>query len=108
MIKEHTIYTEFFQSSICSLVHSFNHIVKVLVTETWFGLVAGCINRLQLVTTNNYNTVPDFHSINTPRQSSESIPTCLHSPFPGNGSRHRNYHRLTFQISLHRASLNYS
>jgi hypothetical protein len=68
---------------------------RALVTEARFRLVIGLINRLQLVTTNNYNTVPDFHSTSTPRQSSESIPTCLHYPFPGNGSQHRNYHRLT-------------
>jgi hypothetical protein len=34
----------------------------VLVTETGFGLVIGFINRVQLVTTNNYNTVPFLHS----------------------------------------------
>jgi hypothetical protein len=52
---------------------------RVLVTEMGFGLVIGFINRLQLVTTstNNYNTVTDFHSTSTPRQSSESISTCL-------------------------------
>jgi hypothetical protein len=33
---------------------------RVLVTETGFGLVIGFISRLQLVTTNNYNTVPDL------------------------------------------------
>jgi hypothetical protein len=58
----------------------------------------GFINRLQLVTTNNYNTVPDFYSTSTPRQFSESIPTCIYYPFPGNGSQHKNYHRLTLQI----------
>jgi hypothetical protein len=36
---------------------------RVLVTETGFGLVIGFINRLQLVTTNNYNTVPDLHNL---------------------------------------------
>jgi hypothetical protein len=36
---------------------------RVLVTEKAFGLVIGCINRLQLVTTNNYNTVPDLHNL---------------------------------------------
>jgi hypothetical protein len=35
---------------------------RVLVTETGFGLVIGFINRLQVVTTNNYNTVPDLHA----------------------------------------------
>jgi hypothetical protein len=58
-----------------------------------------------MVITINYNTVPDFHSTSTPRQSSESIPTCLHYPFPDNGSQPRNYHRLTLQISLHQVSL---
>jgi hypothetical protein len=36
---------------------------RVLVTETGFGLVIGLINRLQLVTTINYNTVPDLHNL---------------------------------------------
>jgi hypothetical protein len=35
----------------------------VLVTATGFGLVIGFINSLQLVTTNNYNTVPDLHNL---------------------------------------------
>jgi hypothetical protein len=81
---------------------------RVLVTETGFGLVFGVINRLQLVTTNNYNTVTNFHSTSNPRQSSESILTYLHYPFPGNGSQHRNYYILTLQISLHLVSLNYN
>jgi hypothetical protein len=68
------------------------------VTETGFALVIGFINRLQLVTTNNYITVTNFHSTSTPRQSSESILNYLHYPFPGNGSQHRNYHRLILQI----------
>jgi hypothetical protein len=38
---------------------------RVLVTETGFGLVFGFINRLQLVTTNNSNTVPDIHNLQT-------------------------------------------
>jgi hypothetical protein len=36
---------------------------RVLVTKTRFRLVIGFINRLQLVTTNNYNTVPDLHNL---------------------------------------------
>jgi hypothetical protein len=36
---------------------------RILVTETGFGLVFGLINRLQLVTTNNYNTVPELHNL---------------------------------------------
>jgi hypothetical protein len=36
---------------------------RVLVTETGFGLVTVFINRLQLVITNNYNTVPDLHNL---------------------------------------------
>jgi hypothetical protein len=80
----------------------------VLVTETGFGLVNGFINCLRMVITIKYNIVTNFHSTCTPRQSSESFPTCLHYPFPGNGSQHRNYHRLTLQISLHQVSLNYN
>jgi hypothetical protein len=71
---------------------------RILVTETEFCLVFGFINRLQHVTTNNYNSVTNSHSTSTPRQSSQSIPTYLHYPFPGNGSQNRNYHRLTLQI----------
>jgi hypothetical protein len=67
---------------------------RVLVTETGFGLVIGFINRLQVATIFSSDTVPDLHTI-TPLQSSQSISTCLHYPFPGNGSQHRNYHSLT-------------
>jgi hypothetical protein len=35
----------------------------ILVTEMEFELVFGFINRLQLITTNNYNTVPDLHNL---------------------------------------------
>jgi hypothetical protein len=71
---------------------------RVLVTETRFRLIFGFINRLRMVITINYNTVTNFHSKSTTRQSSQSIPTYLHYPFPGNGSQHRNYHSLTLQI----------
>jgi hypothetical protein len=36
---------------------------RILVTEMGFGLVFGFINRLQLATTNNYNTVPDLRTL---------------------------------------------
>jgi hypothetical protein len=71
---------------------------SVLVTEKGFGLVIGFINHSQVVTTINYNTVTNFHFTSTPRQSSQSISTCLHYPFPGNGSQHRNYHTLNLQM----------
>jgi hypothetical protein len=45
---------------------------RVLVTETGFGLVIGFINRSQVVTTINYNTVTNCHSTSTPPQSSQS------------------------------------
>jgi hypothetical protein len=35
---------------------------RVLVTATGFGLVIGFINHSQVVTTTNYNTVPDFYT----------------------------------------------
>jgi hypothetical protein len=35
----------------------------VLVSETRFRLVIGFINRLQVVTTITYNTVPDLHNL---------------------------------------------
>jgi hypothetical protein len=34
---------------------------RVIVTETGFGLVIGFINRSQVVTKINYNTVTNFH-----------------------------------------------
>jgi hypothetical protein len=77
---------------------SFLILSRVLVTETGFGLVVGCINRLRMVITINYNTVTNFHSTSTPRHFSESVPTYLHHSFPGNGYQHRNYRRLTLQI----------
>jgi hypothetical protein len=40
-----------------------NVLSRVLVTETGFGLVIGFINRLQLVTTNNYSTAPGLHNL---------------------------------------------
>jgi hypothetical protein len=52
--KMHRIHPNWVFSDICS---------RVLVTETEFGLVIGFINSLQLVTTNNYNTVPDLHNL---------------------------------------------
>jgi hypothetical protein len=79
---------------------------RVLVTETGFELAIGFINYLRVVTVINYNTVINFHSKNTRRKSSESIPTCLHYPFPGKGSQHKYYHRLALQISLYQVSLN--
>jgi hypothetical protein len=39
---------------------------RVLVTKTGFGLVIGFINRLQLVTTNDYYIVPDLHNLQSP------------------------------------------
>jgi hypothetical protein len=45
------------------LKHSIYISSRVLVTETGFGLVIGFINRLQLLTINNYNTVPDLHNL---------------------------------------------
>jgi hypothetical protein len=45
---------------------------RVLVTKTGFGLVIEFINRSQVVTTINYNTVTNFHSTHTPHQSSQS------------------------------------
>jgi hypothetical protein len=77
------------------------------VTETGSGLVIGFINRLQVVITINYNTVTNFHSTGNPRHSSQSISTCLHFPFPGNGSQQRNYHSHTLQM-LHINQVFYS
>jgi hypothetical protein len=110
---------------------TFTILSRVLVTEE-FGLVIGFIDHLKLVTTIVtlflIFTLQAFHpnllslsplvfticflatdlNIEIPRQSSESIPTCLHYLFPGNGSQHRNYHRLTLQIPLHQVSHNYN
>jgi hypothetical protein len=55
---------------------------RVLVTKTWFGLVIGFINHLQVVFTINYNIVSNFHTTN---HSTQSISNCLHYPFPNNG-----------------------
>jgi hypothetical protein len=68
-----------------------------LLIKTEFGLVIGFINSLQVVITIISNTVPDLHTI-TPLQSSQSISTCLHYPFPDNGSQHRIYHTLNLQM----------
>jgi hypothetical protein len=40
-----------------------NVLSRVLVTATGFGLVIGFINHSQVVTTINYNTVPDLHNL---------------------------------------------
>jgi hypothetical protein len=42
-----------------------NILSRVLVTETGFGLVNGFINHSHVVTTNNYNTVPDLLHLQT-------------------------------------------
>jgi hypothetical protein len=39
------------------------HISHVLVIKTGFSLVILFINHLQLVTTNNYYTIPDLHNL---------------------------------------------
>jgi hypothetical protein len=49
-----------------------NVLSRVLVIETGFLLVIGSINHPQVVTTINYNTVTEFHSTSTARQSSQS------------------------------------
>jgi hypothetical protein len=57
---------------ISMLPFQVNIVSHVLVTEMGFRLVIGFINRSQVVTTINYNTVTNFHSTSTPRQSSQS------------------------------------
>jgi hypothetical protein len=48
----------------------------VLVTATGFGLVIGFINHSQIVTTINYNIVPDFY---TTKHSTLIFSVYLHS-----------------------------
>jgi hypothetical protein len=43
--------------------------------KTGFGLVIGLIDHLQVLTTNNYNTVTDFH---TTKHSTPISSVCLH------------------------------
>jgi hypothetical protein len=62
---------------------------RVLVTKTGFGLVIGFINRLQVVTTINYDTVPDFY---TTKHSTLISSVYIHSS--------RIYHAGTIQVSL--------
>jgi hypothetical protein len=54
------IYNVIWNKSILVQLFILSH---VLVTETGFGLVIGFINRLQVVTTITYNTVPGFHNL---------------------------------------------
>jgi hypothetical protein len=63
---------------------------RVLVTKMGFGLVIGCINRLQVVTTINYNTVLDFYTT----KHYTLISVYLHSSS-------RIYHTGTIQVSLY-------
>jgi hypothetical protein len=67
---------------------------RVLVTNMGFRLVIGFINRLQVVTTINYNTVPDFY-------------TTKHSTLISSVYLHRSsriYHTGTIQVSLNHTS----
>jgi hypothetical protein len=50
-----------------------------------FRLVIRFIDRLQVVTANNNNSIADFHPTNHSTFSSQPISTSLHYPFPGNG-----------------------
>jgi hypothetical protein len=52
-----------FQQFVFPQINFINILSHVLVDETGFGLVIGFIDRLQLVTTNNYNTIPDLHNL---------------------------------------------
>jgi hypothetical protein len=68
---------------------------RVLVTETGFVLVIGFINRLQFVTTNNYNTVPD---VSLYKHSTPIFWVYLHFSSPSNGSQHTNCNSFKLQI----------
>jgi hypothetical protein len=61
-----------------------------LMIKTGIGLVIGFINRLQIVITINYNTVPDFY---TAKQSTLISSVYLHCSS-------RIYHTGTIQVSL--------
>jgi hypothetical protein len=50
-----------------------------------FGLLIGFIDHLQVVFKINFNTVPDFTLQITPRQSPQSISSCLQYLSPNNG-----------------------
>jgi hypothetical protein len=45
--------------------HNYHKFVlsRITVTKTRFGFVTGFIGYLQIVTTNNYNTIADLHNL---------------------------------------------
>jgi hypothetical protein len=59
--------------------------VTCLGDRPGFGLVIWFINNLQVVTTNNYYTIADFHTTIHSTLIFQSISTSLHYPLPGNG-----------------------
>jgi hypothetical protein len=86
LILEKALSTDANQNDLTSVLS------RVLVTATGFGLIIRFINHSQVVTTINYDTVPNFYITKTERIRVECY---LHLPSPSNGSQHRNYHRLT-------------
>jgi hypothetical protein len=55
-----------------------------------FGLVIGFIGYLQVVTTNNYNTIADLHNLQSPHTNNFSLSALAFTDL-----LHRNYNSLT-------------
>jgi hypothetical protein len=67
-----------FTPSKCSVAYLMI-LSRVTVTKDGVRLIIGFIADLQVVTTNNYNIVTDYHTTSTPRYSLQSISTSLHA-----------------------------
>jgi hypothetical protein len=67
-----------------------------------FGLEFGFIDHLQVVTTNNYNTIANFHTLQITTQHVKSFRSAFTSVFPVTDLNNRDFSTAPIKFSLHR------